>query len=110
MAKISWKTCAYIRGKMIGLTVYRDGRCVDGIQWISTDEWMDVATWSRVDGEFHQSSVMHKVVLLQADGVIDRPTALEMTADLRDCWERCQDKPRRVTPADLIRGMLEGLG
>ena len=110
MVKITWKTCAYIGAKMVGLTVYRDGRCLDGIQWIGPDEYMDQATWSRAEGSFHESSVMQRVVLLVTAGVIDQPTALEMTADLQDCWERCQPKKRKVTPGDLIRGILEGWG
>lgn len=99
---ISWKVMSYPSIKMLGLTVYQDGRPVGGIVWLDIDEWQDFTTWSGVRGEFHESTVMQEVVRLRADGIINYAESLEITADLRDGWERCQ--PQRVSGVtDMLR-------
>ena len=108
---ISWKVMSHPSIKMVGLTVYQDGRPVGGIVWMDVDEWSEYTTWSRVSGEFHESSVMQEVVRLSAYGVISYPESLEITADLRDGWERCIDsEPKPMTTADLIRDILKKFG
>ena len=108
---ISWKVMSYPSIKMLGLTVYQDGRPVGGIVWLDIDEWQDYTTWSGVRGEFHESSVMREVVRLRADGIINYAESLEITADLRDGWERClESEPKPMTTADLIRDILRKFG
>ena len=98
----SWKVTCYPGSRIVGLTVYRDGRPIDGIVWHGIDDWSDAETVSVAKGSFHNSSVMQRVVQHIAAGELDHGQALELTADLRDAWERCQ--PQRVSGVtDMLR-------